>query len=51
VAVDTVTDDLLLTNEGDVARYEELFLRLREASLPMQDSLELLIEVAQSRTH
>jgi Domain of unknown function (DUF5753) len=50
VAVDTVTDDLLLTNEGDVARYEELFLRLREASLPMQDSLELLIEVAQSRT-
>jgi transcriptional regulator with XRE-family HTH domain len=51
VAVDTVTDDLLLTNEGDVARYEELFLRLREASLPMQDSLELLIEVAQHRTH
>jgi transcriptional regulator with XRE-family HTH domain len=51
VAVDTVTDDLLLTNEGDVGRYEELFLRLREASLPMQDSLELLIEVAQSRTH
>jgi transcriptional regulator with XRE-family HTH domain len=50
VAVDTVTDDLLLTNEGDVARYEELFLRLREASLPMQDSLELLIEVAQSRS-
>ncbi len=51
IAVDTVTDDLLLTNEGDVARYEELFLRLREASLPMQDSLELLIEVAQSRSH
>jgi transcriptional regulator with XRE-family HTH domain len=51
VAVDTVTDDLLLTNEGDVARYEELFLRLREASLPMQDSLELLIEVAQHRSH
>jgi transcriptional regulator with XRE-family HTH domain len=50
VAVDTVTDDLLLTNEGDVARYEELFLRLREASLPMQDSLEMLIDVAQQRS-
>jgi transcriptional regulator with XRE-family HTH domain len=47
VAVDTVTSDLVLTESDDVKRYEELFERLREASLPAQDSLELLIKVAQ----
>ncbi len=47
VAVDTVTDDLVLTGEEDVQRYEELFDRLRDASLPMQESLELLIDAAQ----
>jgi transcriptional regulator with XRE-family HTH domain len=47
VAVDTVTDDLVLTGDEDVQRYEELFDKLRDASLPMQDSLELLIEAAQ----
>jgi|SRR5215471_6152396 len=47
VAVDTVTDDLVLTGDEDVQRYHELFDKLRDASLPMQDSLELLIEAAQ----
>lgn len=47
VAVDTVTDDLVLTGEDDVAQYAQLFDRLRDAALPMQDSLELLIDAAQ----
>lgn len=47
VAVDTVTDDLVLTGDEDVQRYEELFERLLAAALPMQESLELLIKVAQ----
>jgi len=49
VAVDTVTDDLVITDIGepdDVARYEELYERIREASMPMHDSLELLMDVA-----
>jgi transcriptional regulator with XRE-family HTH domain len=48
VAVDTVTDDLVLTGDDEVQRYEELFARLRDAALPMQESLELLIDVAQT---
>ena len=31
VAVDTVTDDLLLTEDDDVKRYDELYERLRDA--------------------
>jgi transcriptional regulator with XRE-family HTH domain len=46
VAVDTVTDDLVLTDVDAVRRYEELYGRLREAALPMQDSLEFLIQAA-----
>ena len=34
VAVDTVTDDLLLTEDDDVKRYDELYERLRDACLP-----------------
>ena len=48
VAVDTVTSDLVLIDSDDVKRYEELFERLRDAALPAQDSLELLISVAQA---
>jgi transcriptional regulator with XRE-family HTH domain len=47
VAVDTVTDDLVLTEEDAVRRYAELFDRLRAASLPESDSLRYLIEIAQ----
>jgi transcriptional regulator with XRE-family HTH domain len=49
VAVDTVTDDLVLTDIGepdDVVRYEELYERIRDASMTMHDSLELLMDVA-----
>jgi transcriptional regulator with XRE-family HTH domain len=46
VTVDTVTDDLVLTDGDAVRRYEELYSRLRDAALPMQDSLEFLIQAA-----
>jgi transcriptional regulator with XRE-family HTH domain len=46
VAVDTVTDDLVLTDEDAVRRYDELFGRLGEAALPEDKSLEFLIHAA-----
>ena len=49
VAVDTVTDDLVLTElteQDDVARYEEIWHRIRDAALSMHDSLELIVDVA-----
>ena len=46
VAVDTVTDDLILTEEAAVKRYDELFDRLSAAALPVEESLELLITTA-----
>lgn len=48
VAVDTVTDDLIHTDEDTVRRYEELHERLTEASLPVGKSLEYLIDIAKS---
>jgi transcriptional regulator with XRE-family HTH domain len=48
VAVDTVTDDLLLTDSDDVKRYEELYSRLRNASLSVADSLDQLIRRARA---
>ena len=48
VAVDTVTNDLVLTEGDDVKRYEVLYDRLRAASLSMADSLDLLIDTAKS---
>ena len=48
VAVDTVTDDLLLTEDDDVKRYDELYDRLRDACLRESDSLDLLLETAKS---
>jgi transcriptional regulator with XRE-family HTH domain len=48
VAVDTVTDDLVLTESDDVKRYEELYDRLRGAALSPQKSLDLLIDRAKS---
>lgn len=49
VAVDTVTDDLILTEDAAVKRYDELFDRLRAAALPVAESLELLIATANAR--
>lgn len=48
VAVDTVTDDLILTEDDAVRRYEELHERLSEASMPVDQSLEYLIEIAKA---
>jgi transcriptional regulator with XRE-family HTH domain len=48
VAVDTVTDDLIVTEEADVKRYEELFVRLRAACLSVDESLRLLVGIAKA---
>ena len=50
VAVDTVTDDLVLTDDAAVKRYDELFEHLRNAALPVEDSLDLLIATANRLT-
>jgi len=46
VTVDTVTDDLLLTEIEEVRRYADLFGRLHRAAMPPEESIELLIEIA-----
>ncbi len=46
VAVDTVTSDLVLTEPAEVAPYEELYTRLRDAALPPADSIDLLVTAA-----
>ena len=46
VAVDTVTDDLLLTDEQAVKRYDELYGRLHDAAFSVDDSLDLLLRTA-----
>jgi transcriptional regulator with XRE-family HTH domain len=48
VAVDTVTDDLVLTDEDAVKQYDELFGRLRDAALSVDDSLEFLVKTARA---
>jgi transcriptional regulator with XRE-family HTH domain len=46
VAVDTVSEDLVLIEQPLVNRYVEMFNRLRRACLPERESLQLLIETA-----
>jgi transcriptional regulator with XRE-family HTH domain len=46
VAVDTVTDDIVLTNPDDVKRYDELYGRLHGAALSRSDSLNFLLGMA-----
>ena len=46
VAIDTVTVDPILTDPAEVGPYEKQFARLREASLPEADSLDLLTKRA-----
>jgi transcriptional regulator with XRE-family HTH domain len=48
VSVDTVTDDLLLTEPEAVRTYEQLYERLRKAALSMHDTLDLLVDTAKS---
>jgi transcriptional regulator with XRE-family HTH domain len=47
VAVDTVTDDLVLTDDPGVRRYSELYGKLRDASLSAADSLDFLAATAE----
>jgi len=46
VAIDTVTSDVILTDEAQVAPYERLYERLREAALTPEESAKLLTEAA-----
>lgn len=46
VAVDTVTDDLILTQENDVAQYLTLYRKLEDAALTPADSLSYLASAA-----
>ena len=46
VAIDTVTSDVLLTEPGQVTPYDRLYERLWEASLPPEESLDLLTKAA-----
>jgi len=46
VAIDTVTDDLILTEPADVSTYEQLYSRIRDAALSELDSLDLLTKAA-----
>ena len=46
VAVDTVTSDLILTEPDEVAPYDQLYARLRDAALPPAASLDLLTRAA-----
>jgi transcriptional regulator with XRE-family HTH domain len=46
VAVDTVTEDLILTDNADVKQYEDVYDRLRDAALPVAESLTFLTGIA-----
>jgi transcriptional regulator with XRE-family HTH domain len=46
VAVDTVTEDLILTEHADVKQYEDVYDRLRGAALPVAESLTFLTGIA-----
>jgi transcriptional regulator with XRE-family HTH domain len=46
VAIDTVTSDVVLTDPAEVAPYERLYARLRDAALSPSDSLDMLTEAA-----
>jgi hypothetical protein len=46
VAIDTVTSDVILTDEAQVTSYERLYERINEAALTPEESAKLLIEAA-----
>ena len=46
VALDTVTSDVLLTKPAEVAPYEKLYARLRDAALPPPESADFLAKAA-----
>jgi transcriptional regulator with XRE-family HTH domain len=46
VAIDTVTSDVIVTDESQVTPYERMWERLREAALTPEESAKLLTEAA-----
>jgi transcriptional regulator with XRE-family HTH domain len=46
VAIDTVTTDVIMTDDAEVSRYEWLYERIREAALGPEESAKLLTEAA-----
>jgi transcriptional regulator with XRE-family HTH domain len=46
VAIDTVTADVIVTDEAQVTPYERLYERIREAALSPEESAKLLTEAA-----
>ena len=46
VAIETVTSDLILTAPDEIASYDKLYTRLRDAALTPADSLTLLAKAA-----
>lgn len=46
VAIDTVTEDVILTDPTQVAPYEKLYTRLREAALPEDETADFLRKAA-----
>ena len=46
VTIDSVTTDLILTEPAQVAPYDQLYQRLREAALPPAGSLDLITKAA-----
>jgi hypothetical protein len=46
VLIDTVTPDVILTGDSQVAPYERLYEPLREAALAPEESAKLLTEAA-----
>jgi hypothetical protein len=50
VAVDTVTTDVILAQSAEVAPYDQLYTRLRDAALSPADSLTLLTKAATDTT-
>ena len=46
VAIDTVTSDVIVTDDAQVSPYERLYQRIREAALSAEETAKLLTEAA-----
>lgn len=46
VAIDTVTSDVILTDAAQIAPYERIWERIREAALTAEESAKFLTEAA-----
>jgi transcriptional regulator with XRE-family HTH domain len=51
ISVDTVTEDLMVTDPAQVQRYETLYARMRAAALTAEASAELLRDAAERMSH